>query len=70
MSNVFTRGDCVKKLIWTRMVINIDVTGGRFTNEPISYDEKIASDIVVSHSALGKEFLPDLIADPACTVLT
>jgi hypothetical protein len=46
------------------------VTGDRFTSEPVSYDEKIDPHMAASYSALGKEFLPGLTADPACTILT
>lgn len=46
------------------------VSGGQFTSEPVSYDEKIDPNMVASYSALGKEFLPSLTADPACTIFT
>jgi len=46
------------------------VTGGRFTSEPVSYDEAINQDKLVSYTALGKEFLPSLHTDRACTILT
>ena len=46
------------------------MTGGRFTSEPVSYDEDIDQNILASYTALGNEFLPSLSADRACTILT
>jgi len=46
------------------------VTGGRFTSEPVSYDEDIDQNKLASYTALGKEFLPGLNTDRACTILT
>jgi hypothetical protein len=45
-------------------------TGGRFTSEPVSYDEDIDQNTVASYTALGKEFLPTLPVGRACTILT
>lgn len=46
------------------------VSGGRFTSEPVSYDEDIDQNKLASYTSLGKEFLPSLNADRACTILT
>ena len=46
------------------------VTGGHFTSEPVSYDDDIDQKMVASYTALGKEFLPTLSVDRACTILT
>jgi hypothetical protein len=44
--------------------------GGQFTSEPVSYDENIDQKVLASYTALGNEFLPNLSADRACTILT
>jgi hypothetical protein len=46
------------------------MTGGRFTSEPVSYDEDVDQTKLASYSASGKEFLPGLDTDRACTILT
>ena len=46
------------------------VTGGRFTSEPVSYDEDVDQNVVASYTALGNDFLPGLSTDRACTILT
>src|SRR5216684_2865081 len=46
------------------------VAGGRFTSEPVSYDEDIDQNTLASYTTLGNEFLPSLSADRACTILT
>jgi hypothetical protein len=46
------------------------VAGGRFTSEPVSYDQDINQNVLASYTTLGKEFLPSLSADRACTILT
>jgi hypothetical protein len=46
------------------------VAGGRFTSEPVSYDEAINQKMLASYTALGNEFLPSLSGDRACTILT
>ena len=46
------------------------MTGGRFTSEPVSYDDDIDQKMVASYTALGNEFLPSLSVDRACTILT
>jgi len=46
------------------------VTGGPFPSAPVSYDEKIDRDKFTAYSALGKQFLPMLNSDRACTILT
>ena len=46
------------------------VTGGRFTSEPVSYDEDVDQSILASYTTLGSEFLPSLSARRACTILT
>jgi hypothetical protein len=46
------------------------VTGGPFTGEPVSYDEAIDQNKLASYTALGKEYLPGLTGDRACTILT
>ena len=46
------------------------VTGGRFTSEPVSYDENIDQKMLSFYTALGNEYLPSLSADRACTILT
>jgi hypothetical protein len=46
------------------------LTGGRFTSAPVSYNEDIDQNRVASYTALGKEFLPTLSTDRACTILT
>jgi hypothetical protein len=46
------------------------VTGNRFPSEPVSYDENIDQTRVASYTALGKQFLSELAADRACTILT
>jgi hypothetical protein len=46
------------------------LTGGRFTGAPVSYNENVDQNRVASYTALGKEFLPSLSADRACTILT
>ena len=42
----------------------------RFPSEPASYDEDVDQHLLASYTALGKEFLPGLSADRACTILT
>jgi hypothetical protein len=46
------------------------LTGGRFTSAPVSYNEDIDHNRVASYTALGKEFMPTLSTDRACTILT
>ena len=46
------------------------VTGNRFTSEPVSYDDDPDPNVVGSYTALGREFLPTLSVDRACTILT
>jgi len=46
------------------------VAGGRFTSEPVSYDEDIDQNTLASYTTLGNEFLPSLSVDRACTILT
>jgi hypothetical protein len=46
------------------------MTGGRFTSEPVSYDEDIDQNTLASYTVLGNEFLPSLSTDRACTILT
>ncbi len=46
------------------------LTGGRFSSEPVSYDEDIDQNKVARYIALGKEFLPTVSADRECTILT
>ena len=46
------------------------VAGGRFTSEPVSYDEDIDQNMLASYTTLGNEFLPSLSVDRACTILT
>jgi len=46
------------------------VAGGRFTSEPVSYDEVIDQNMLASYTTLGNEFLPGLSVDRACTILT
>jgi len=46
------------------------VTGNRFTSQPVSYDDGIDPKKLASYTALGKEFLPGLTEDQACTILT
>lgn len=45
-------------------------TGGPFPTEPVSYDDHIDQNMLASYTALGKEFLPSLPVDRACTILT
>jgi hypothetical protein len=45
-------------------------SGGRFTSAPVSYDEDIDQNKLASYTALGKQFLPSLDDDRACTILT
>jgi hypothetical protein len=46
------------------------MTDNRFPSEPVSYDEDVDQHLLASYTALGKEFLPGLSADRACTILT
>jgi hypothetical protein len=46
------------------------VSGGHFSSERVSYDDDIDQKTVASYTALGKEFLPNLSVDRACTILT
>ena len=46
------------------------VTGGPFPSEPVSYDDDPDPNVVGSYTALGREFLPTLSVDRACTILT
>ena len=46
------------------------LTGGQFTSAPVSYDEDIDEKMLASYTASGKEYLPSLAADRACTILT
>jgi len=46
------------------------VVGGEFTSAPVSYDDAVSQNKLTSYTALGKEFLPSLSADRACTILT
>ena len=46
------------------------VTGGPFPGEPVTYDDVIDRNTLASYTALGKEYLPGLTADRACTILT
>jgi hypothetical protein len=46
------------------------VIGNRFPSAPVSYEEHIDRNKLASYTALGKEFLPGLTADRACTILT
>jgi hypothetical protein len=46
------------------------MTGTGFTSEPVSYDDHIDHDKLASYTALGKQFLPSLPVDRACTILT
>jgi hypothetical protein len=43
---------------------------GRFTSEPVSYDDDIDQKKFASYVAVGKEFLPSLSVGPMCTILT
>lgn len=45
-------------------------TGRGFASEPVSYDEGIDYKKLASYTALGKEYLPSLSVDRACTILT
>ncbi len=44
--------------------------GGRFTSEPVSFDENIDQNVLASYTALGNEFLPSLPSGRTCTILT
>jgi hypothetical protein len=46
------------------------VTGGRFTSEPVSYNEDVDQNRLASYTALGNEFLRSLSDDRGCTILT
>src|ERR1700730_10422580 len=46
------------------------LTDNRFTSEAVSYDEHIDQNMLASYTALGKDFLPSISADRACTILT
>jgi hypothetical protein len=54
----------------SRSVGSWTVTGGPFQGEPVSYDENIDQKMLSSYTALGREYLPGLTADRACTILT
>lgn len=45
-------------------------TGGRFSSEPVSYDDAIDLNKLTSYTAVGNEFLAGLPAGHACTILT
>jgi len=44
--------------------------GKGLISEPVSYDDHVNKDTVTSYANLGREFLHDFSADPACTILT
>ena len=46
------------------------LSGNPFPSAPVSYDESIDQSMLTSYTALGKQFLPKLTSDHACTILT
>ena len=54
----------------SRSVGSWKVTGNAFPGGQVSYDEVIDQKMLSSYTALGKEYLPGLTADRACTILT
>ena len=46
------------------------LTDNQFPGAPVSYVDTIDQNKVASYTALGKDFLTGLTADPACTILT
>jgi hypothetical protein len=54
----------------SRSVGDWTVTGGPFPSGRVSYNEDIDDKMVASYTELGRQFLPGLSADRACTILT
>ena len=46
------------------------LSGGQFSGAAVSYDEDINQKKLASYTALGKEYLPQLDSNRACTILT